>query len=507
MRLYIEGSNWSFDCTLSKIKSTKTTNSGLSDQSLCCSHSSKTCSPLIRRTSHTHKIRKGIGKLLEKATGPNLSISKRIQRWPTQNRLPQLPMVPVELESDPLVSELVSMDAHVRAAEVHGASSTLSVPLPADVPTTSASLYDEFHPCLFANSTPNENILSISPVHFNDTSEISPVLPCRSLAIDRTEQRAIGPQPPTSSPRSLYVRRIETLPCNFALHGSLSETDGNQTGPQYHEYPFEPPPLEPMRWERRRRTPPPPNEDAPCPGVSPRSIQTPPWERIPPPPNEDVTCLGVSPRLIQTSPWERTMSPWLFNEDGPPPWEIPTLLREESQPPGWGSAPQCRGAIQSLPCDHSDMVSTGKFQLPRHVKRLRPESPGPSQRTCRFCPKVFKRVDAKRKHEWEKHYALDCKPEKRKVERMEKRGVDRMGKRIYMLSTTPPPMEISAQHAKKINGEADARRKHEWKKHQHSDTHPQKGRNNGSYTPVSHARTAEDMLRDLKDYFQLKHTK
>jgi len=60
---------------------------------------------------------------------------------------------------------------------------------------------------------------------------------------------------------------------------------------------------------------------------------------------------------------------------------------------------------------------------------------------CRFCPKFYQRDDARKKHEWKKHGAEDCRPEKRRPEkrhgetgRVEKRKVieRKVEKRIYM---------------------------------------------------------------------------
>lgn len=73
--------------------------------------------------------------------------------------------------------------------------------------------------------------------------------------------------------------------------------------------------------------------------------------------------------------------------------------------------------IPKLLCDYCDAVFNGQYQRgnqKRHTKRFHSGTdPNIATHKCRICHAAYKRADARRKHEWKKHRLPDCRPEKR----------------------------------------------------------------------------------------------
>ncbi|KAF2189746.1 hypothetical protein K469DRAFT_683144 [Zopfia rhizophila CBS 207.26] len=90
---------------------------------------------------------------------------------------------------------------------------------------------------------------------------------------------------------------------------------------------------------------------------------------------------------------------------------------------GWSSpeeneTPSCVPFFPPLPCDLCDQVFTGLYRkgnMKRHKRLKHTTCTGPNpDLACRECGQVYKRIDARKKHEWKKHRVLDTKPEKRR---------------------------------------------------------------------------------------------
>jgi hypothetical protein len=78
-------------------------------------------------------------------------------------------------------------------------------------------------------------------------------------------------------------------------------------------------------------------------------------------------------------------------------------------------------AFLPLECNECKATFNGKYQkgnLRQHVRRSHPNLT--TSYPCRFCRRVYYRADAKRKHEWKKHKIEDCRPRKRRVEKTER---------------------------------------------------------------------------------------
>jgi hypothetical protein len=81
--------------------------------------------------------------------------------------------------------------------------------------------------------------------------------------------------------------------------------------------------------------------------------------------------------------------------------------------------------FRPLPCSICYIEFNGRYQrgnLKRHLKQNHRQEAGTideSDRTCRICARVYKRPDARRKHEWKKHHMEDSKPAKRRKEKKE----------------------------------------------------------------------------------------
>lgn len=96
------------------------------------------------------------------------------------------------------------------------------------------------------------------------------------------------------------------------------------------------------------------------------------------------------------------------------------------------------GKLLPLSCFQCSREFKGKYQRGNRMRHMRnmhdPIAHDDVSRECRYCDKTFKRADAKKKHEWEKHGAPDCRPEKRGVEKPQKgkKVSVRVEKRIYM---------------------------------------------------------------------------
>ncbi|KAF1851309.1 uncharacterized protein K460DRAFT_401333 [Cucurbitaria berberidis CBS 394.84] len=69
-------------------------------------------------------------------------------------------------------------------------------------------------------------------------------------------------------------------------------------------------------------------------------------------------------------------------------------------------------------CEQCHRIFTGQYRAgncSRHVRQQHPELLREQpQCICRVCKKVYKRQDARRKHEWQRHALLDSKPSPRK---------------------------------------------------------------------------------------------
>lgn len=76
-----------------------------------------------------------------------------------------------------------------------------------------------------------------------------------------------------------------------------------------------------------------------------------------------------------------------------------------------------RDLSSPIQCDSCDAVFIGQYQrsnLARHHKTKHSESEARFKCQRLFCPAVYKRADALRKHEWKKHRMEGSRPEKRK---------------------------------------------------------------------------------------------
>ncbi|KAF2638055.1 hypothetical protein P280DRAFT_89922 [Massarina eburnea CBS 473.64] len=80
-----------------------------------------------------------------------------------------------------------------------------------------------------------------------------------------------------------------------------------------------------------------------------------------------------------------------------------------------------------LACPYCDQLFKGLSRTGnrnRHIKayhRMNSSTEEVAAKTCRSCGAVYKRPDARRKHEWKKHRLEDCRPDKRRHEKKEKR--------------------------------------------------------------------------------------
>ncbi|KAF2682629.1 hypothetical protein K458DRAFT_52789 [Lentithecium fluviatile CBS 122367] len=77
-----------------------------------------------------------------------------------------------------------------------------------------------------------------------------------------------------------------------------------------------------------------------------------------------------------------------------------------------------RKVLTPLSCGYCKMKFTGQYQkgnLTRHVRTFHVTT---TAYNCRTCPKTYLRDDARRKHEWKKHRAEDCRPEKRRQKKL-----------------------------------------------------------------------------------------
>lgn len=100
------------------------------------------------------------------------------------------------------------------------------------------------------------------------------------------------------------------------------------------------------------------------------------------------------------------------------------------------------GCIKWFPpirCDYCDAEFKGTYQKGnkrRHIKNIHTPDAGDGEegKKCRACEKIYKRPDARKKHEWKKHRILDARPEKRRSEKKEKR--------IYMPRMPELPGEV-----------------------------------------------------------------
>ena len=97
--------------------------------------------------------------------------------------------------------------------------------------------------------------------------------------------------------------------------------------------------------------------------------------------------------------------------------------------------------FESLNCTRCSREFRGEYRrgnLSRHVRAL--HATARLSYKCRFCANEYKRDDARRKHEWKKHAAEDCRPEKRRVEKVSSeryraqrdKADRRVERRIYM---------------------------------------------------------------------------
>jgi hypothetical protein len=90
-----------------------------------------------------------------------------------------------------------------------------------------------------------------------------------------------------------------------------------------------------------------------------------------------------------------------------------------------GQKPKRGTVFHPLPCSICHKEFNGLYQngnLKRHFKQMHSLTSGETdemEKICRQCGKHYKRADAKRKHEWKKHRIQEARPEKRRKEKQE----------------------------------------------------------------------------------------
>jgi hypothetical protein len=129
-----------------------------------------------------------------------------------------------------------------------------------------------------------------------------------------------------------------------------------------------------------------------------------------------------------------------FTEDTlGPPHGYGYAKHDNAKPRRSPAASFIKNVLAPLVCGHCKVEFNGEYQkgnLARHIRRFHSAF---TLHRCRSCPKVYKRDDARRKHEWKKHDAEDCCPDKRRPEkragenrRMEKRKIVGEGGKEYL---------------------------------------------------------------------------
>jgi hypothetical protein len=129
-----------------------------------------------------------------------------------------------------------------------------------------------------------------------------------------------------------------------------------------------------------------------------------------------------------------------FDDPTPPYHEVSPILycpreykadiNEIASPPNSSSKKTKRSAVGGkcikllapLSCEYCDETFKGLYQKGnrnRHIKYHHTSATDKANMTCRTCHNVYKREDARRKHEWKQHRMPDCRPHKK---RMGKRG-------------------------------------------------------------------------------------
>jgi hypothetical protein len=97
--------------------------------------------------------------------------------------------------------------------------------------------------------------------------------------------------------------------------------------------------------------------------------------------------------------------------------DAPTLEESRTKPQGSVIELVVESILAPLACIHCNIKFNGEYQkgnLKRHIKRFHGAT---VLYKCRTCSASYYRDDARRKHEWKKHKAEDCRPEKRRVEK------------------------------------------------------------------------------------------
>ncbi|PVI08532.1 hypothetical protein DM02DRAFT_722750 [Periconia macrospinosa] len=103
------------------------------------------------------------------------------------------------------------------------------------------------------------------------------------------------------------------------------------------------------------------------------------------------------------------------------PRNIPPLKPKRKNAKRVSSRTKNARVLPPLPCEFCDKVFTGTYQSgnrQRHVRTFHStDLEYEIKKKCRTCDATFHRPDARRKHEWEKHNTEDCRPEKRQMEK------------------------------------------------------------------------------------------
>ena len=125
-----------------------------------------------------------------------------------------------------------------------------------------------------------------------------------------------------------------------------------------------------------------------------------------------------------------------------------TSATTETNSPRLGLGSFVGKLLKPLACGHCRVEFNGEYQKgnrERHIRSFHRRVATVFR--CRSCTLVYKRDDARKKHEWKKHDAEDCRPEKRRPEkrsgdeqRVRKRKVVEVEKRIYM------PNSVNSMH-------------------------------------------------------------
>jgi hypothetical protein len=140
---------------------------------------------------------------------------------------------------------------------------------------------------------------------------------------------------------------------------------------------------------------------------------------------------------ISNLPYSFGEVPLLYNDE-PGHWQQPLRpavaaidqvhVGEQPVPPSTtmkGQKPKRGTVFRPLPCSICHREFNGLYQngnLKRHFKQMHSLTAGETdemEKICQQCGKLYKRADARRKHEWKKHRIEEARPEKRRKEKHE----------------------------------------------------------------------------------------